>query len=62
MRLTLRASACSHTQADTPGCTTQACGFRDAFDDIAALGYDVYGLSRDEPKAQQRVSRTASSR
>ncbi|RSH89067.1 hypothetical protein EHS25_002733 [Saitozyma podzolica] len=43
-----------YPKADTPGCTTQACGFRDAFDDIAALGYDVYGLSRDEPKAQQR--------
>ncbi len=42
-------------QAATPGCTTQACGFRDAFTDIAALGYKVYGLSKDKPDAQQKV-------
>jgi hypothetical protein len=44
------------TQANTPGCTNQACGFRDAFDEIAELGYDVYGLSRDGPTAQKNVS------
>jgi len=43
-----------YPKADTPGCTTQACGFRDAFDDIKALGYDVYGLSKDKPEAQQK--------
>ena len=33
---------------DTPGCTTEACNFRDARDSIAALGNaDVVGISRD---------------
>ena len=43
-------------QADTPGCTTQACGFRDAYDEIKGLGYEIYGLSKDKPAAQQKVS------
>ncbi|KAI9639093.1 AhpC-TSA-domain-containing protein [Dioszegia hungarica] len=42
-----------YPKANTPGCTNQACGFRDAFDEIAELGYDVYGLSRDGPTAQK---------
>lgn len=42
-------------QADTPGCTNQACGYRDAHDEIAELGYDIYGLSKDSPSAQQKV-------
>lgn len=33
---------------DTPGCTTEACNFRDARDSIAALGNaEVVGISRD---------------
>ncbi|EKD02726.1 hypothetical protein A1Q2_02956 [Trichosporon asahii var. asahii CBS 8904] len=44
----------ANMQADTPGCTNQACGYRDAHDEIAALGYDVYGLSKDKPTAQQK--------
>ncbi len=32
---------------DTPGCTTEACGFRDADADIAALGAQVWGISPD---------------
>jgi peroxiredoxin Q/BCP len=38
-------------RADTPGCTTQACGFRDAFPKINDAGAVVFGLSNDEPKA-----------
>jgi peroxiredoxin Q/BCP len=38
-------------RADTPGCTTQACGFRDAFPKITDAGATVFGLSNDEPKA-----------
>ncbi|KAL7422057.1 thioredoxin peroxidase dot5 [Cryptotrichosporon argae] len=45
-----------YPRADTPGCTTQACGFRDAYDDIQAEGYDVYGLSLDKPNAQKNWS------
>ncbi|RXK36020.1 peroxiredoxin Q/BCP [Tremella mesenterica] len=43
-----------YPKADTPGCTTQACGFRDSFDEINSLGYQVYGLSKDKPEAQQK--------
>lgn len=33
---------------DTPGCTTEACNFRDTRDSIAALGgAEVVGISRD---------------
>lgn len=33
---------------DTPGCTTEACNFRDARDSIASLGgAEVIGISRD---------------
>lgn len=38
-------------RADTPGCTTQACGFRDNFPKVEAAGALVFGLSTDEPKA-----------
>jgi len=33
----------------TPGCTKQACGFRDSLDDWHAAGYDVLGISPDKP-------------
>jgi peroxiredoxin Q/BCP len=32
---------------DTPGCTKEACGFRDAWDDLAARGVAVLGVSPD---------------
>lgn len=35
--------------AMTPGCTTQACDFRDNLGSLAAAGYRVLGLSRDTP-------------
>lgn len=35
--------------AMTPGCTKQACGFRDSLADFAAAGYDVVGISPDPP-------------
>lgn len=34
------------------GCTTQACGFRDVYQEFSAVGYDVYCLSADTPSAQ----------
>jgi peroxiredoxin Q/BCP len=36
---------------DTPGCTTEACSFRDARDDIIALGAEVVGVSKDDPSS-----------
>ncbi|KAI9573131.1 thioredoxin-like protein [Boletus coccyginus] len=41
-------------KADTPGCTAQACGFRDVWQEFAALNYDVYCLSADSPAAQTK--------
>ena len=44
-------------KADTPGCTVEACGFRDLYPQFAALqqaGIVVLGLSRDTPKAQRK--------
>ena len=36
-----------YPRADTPGCTTEACGFRDAWDDYADAGAAVVGISDD---------------
>jgi thioredoxin-dependent peroxiredoxin len=36
-----------YPKADTPGCTTQACGVRDHAADYAAAGAVVLGVSRD---------------
>ena len=36
--------------AMTPGCTTQACDFRDSLDSLAAAGYAVVGISPDPPE------------
>ena len=36
--------------AMTPGCTTQACDFRDSLDSLAAAGFVVLGLSPDKPE------------
>ncbi|PVE96055.1 thioredoxin-dependent thiol peroxidase [Microbacterium sp. TPD7012] len=35
--------------AMTPGCTTQACDFRDSIGSLQGAGYRVIGISRDEP-------------
>jgi peroxiredoxin Q/BCP len=37
-----------YPRADTPGCTTQACGVRDRGGDYAAAGARVLGVSPDE--------------
>jgi thioredoxin-dependent peroxiredoxin len=36
--------------AMTPGCTTQACDFRDSLDSLAAAGVAVLGVSPDKPE------------
>ncbi|EMD36292.1 hypothetical protein CERSUDRAFT_52082 [Gelatoporia subvermispora B] len=41
-------------KADTPGCTNQACGFRDSYPDFTSVGFDVYCLSADSPTAQNK--------
>jgi thioredoxin-dependent peroxiredoxin len=41
----------TYPKASTPGCTTQACLFRDNFGAITEKGYAIYGLSTDSPKS-----------
>jgi len=41
----------TYPKASTPGCTTQACSFRDSHADFTGTGFTVYGLSKDSPKA-----------
>lgn len=36
--------------AMTPGCTTQACDFRDSLSALHAAGYEVVGVSKDTPE------------
>jgi peroxiredoxin Q/BCP len=43
-----------YPRADTPGCTIEACGFRDTFKKLQAAGAIVLGISRDTPKAQKK--------
>jgi thioredoxin-dependent peroxiredoxin len=40
-----------YPKADTPGCTTQACGIRDHRDEYAQRGVRVLGVSPDPVKA-----------
>lgn len=35
--------------AMTPGCTTEACDFRDSLGSLQAAGYEVVGISKDAP-------------
>jgi len=39
---------------DTPGCTKEACGFRDAFADFKKKGAVVLGVSIDSPKSHTK--------
>lgn len=38
-----------YPKAFTPGCTTEACDFRDSHETFAARGYRVVGISGDDP-------------
>lgn len=43
-----------YPRADTPGCTKEACQFRDTRSDFEKLGVAVVGISPDTPGAQAR--------
>ena len=43
-----------YPKADTPGCTTQACGIRDHRADYDAIGATVLGISPDPVKAVKK--------
>ena len=42
----------AYPAASTPGCTKQACDFRDNIASLQSAGYQVLGLSPDTPAAQ----------
>ena len=41
---------------DTPGCTAEACAFRDSFADLQDLGAEVWGVSGDDAASHQRFA------
>ncbi len=43
-----------YPKADTPGCTVEACEFRDSFGDLKKAGITVLGISRDKASAQKK--------
>jgi peroxiredoxin Q/BCP len=45
-----------YPRADTPGCTIEACGFRDHFKKLQKAGVVVLGISRDTVKAQKKFA------
>jgi peroxiredoxin Q/BCP len=45
-----------YPKADTPGCTTQACGIRDRSGEYEAAGAVVLGVSPDEPKKLKKFA------
>ena len=45
-----------YPRADTPGCTTQACGVRDRSDEYEAAGVRVIGVSPDTVEAVKKFA------
>ncbi|MEJ6979203.1 thioredoxin-dependent thiol peroxidase [Pedobacter sp. P351] len=39
---------------DTPGCTVEACNFRDNYQSLQQQGYSVIGVSTDDEKSHQK--------
>jgi len=44
----------AYPKASTPGCTKQACGFRDIFEGVSKKDYLIYGISKDPPSANKK--------
>ncbi len=42
---------------DTPGCTKEACNFRDRSDELNALGAQVLGVSPDDVESHQKFTK-----
>jgi peroxiredoxin Q/BCP len=42
---------------NTPGCTAQACSFRDQYEDFKDLGAEVIGISSDSVNSHQQFTR-----
>ncbi|MFH8250796.1 thioredoxin-dependent thiol peroxidase [Microbacterium sp. B2969] len=43
-----------YPEAMTPGCTKEACDFRDSLAPLQAAGYTILGISRDLPEKLER--------
>jgi peroxiredoxin Q/BCP len=43
-----------YPEAMTPGCTKEACDFRDSLAPLQAAGYTILGISRDQPEKLRR--------
>lgn len=41
---------------DTPGCTTEACNFRDGYDEFAKMGLVILGVSKDSVKSHKKFA------
>ena len=41
---------------DTPGCTMEACAFRDNYAELQSLGAEVWGVSGDDASSHQRFA------
>ncbi len=41
---------------DTPGCTTEACNFRDSFHELQAKGVVILGISKDSVKSHKKFA------
>lgn len=41
---------------DTPGCTTEACNFRDGYDEFKKMGLVILGVSKDSVKSHKKFS------
>lgn len=41
---------------NTPGCTAEACSFRDAYDELRRAGWEVVGVSADSEASHQRFA------
>lgn len=41
---------------DTPGCTREACGFRDQFEVFQEAGAKIFGISADSPKSHLKFA------
>ena len=42
---------------NTPGCTTEACSFRDSYEVFKDAGADVIGVSSDTPESHQQFAK-----
>jgi peroxiredoxin Q/BCP len=41
---------------DTPGCTTEACNFRDGYEEFSKMGLAILGVSKDGMKSHKKFA------